>query len=193
VLPFRPGANPSALDWGIPIPALHGQNIFPSLSSVFALLAAERPGQCWGQLEEFLLEAGVNSSEHILLAEPTVLAFVGNMGTRQATVLRNYAKRVVLPVLGLHGTYQEDEIDDEDCANAPPTCKRSLDLGDSVVRSLYKKPKTEHVDDTPATPIQAADQDLLNDEFNDEEVDGYDSDSEEYEPNSDDDEGEDDV
>jgi hypothetical protein len=74
--------------------------------------------------------------------------------------------------------------------DAPPTCKRSLDLGDSVVHSLYKKPKTEHVDDTPVTPIQAADQDLLNDEFNDEEDD---SDSEEYEPDSDDDEGEDEI
>jgi len=64
------------------------------------LLASERPGIFWSQLEEFLWEAGVNSSEHILLADPTVLALVGNMGAQQATVLRNYVKCVVLPVLG---------------------------------------------------------------------------------------------
>ena len=70
-------------------------------------------------MEEFLWEAGVNSSEHILLADPTVLALVGNMGAQQATVLHNYAKRVVLPVLGLQGTYQEDVNVDEARSTEP--------------------------------------------------------------------------
>ena len=112
-------ANPSALSWGTPIPAIRGQNIFPPLSSVMALVASERPQYGWNQLEEFLWEAGVNSLEHILLADPTVLALIGNMGKQHATVLCNYAKCVVLPVLGLQGTYQEDESVDED----PSTCK----------------------------------------------------------------------
>ena len=66
-----------------------------------ALLDSKRPGKYWIQLEGFLREAGVSSSEHILLADPTVLALVGNMGTQKAIVLCNYAKRIVLPVLGL--------------------------------------------------------------------------------------------
>ena len=94
-------------------------------------------------MEVFLWEAGVYSSEHILLADSTILAFVGNMGARQATVLHNYTKRVVLPVLGLRGTYQEDENVDDDPTSSPHTRKRSLNLGESVVHHLYKRPRTE--------------------------------------------------
>ena len=65
------------------------------------------------------------------------------MEKQHATVLRNYAKCVVLPVLGLQGTYQEDESVDEDPTSAPSTCKRVLDLGESLVHSLYKKPKID--------------------------------------------------
>jgi hypothetical protein len=117
-----------------------------------ALLASERPGQHWNQLEMFLLEAGVYSSEHILLADPLVLSFVGNMGAKQTKVLRNYAKRVVLPVLGLRGTYQEDEdsdIDGDHIISTPPTRKRRLDLGEAVVHNFFKKPKVEPVDVQP--------------------------------------------
>ncbi|KAF8548632.1 hypothetical protein OG21DRAFT_1387956, partial [Imleria badia] len=87
------------------IPEVHVtiQNITPDGSS----LTSARPGLYWNQLEVFLWEAGITSSEHILLADPTVLALVGDMGTRRAIVLRNHAKRLVLPVLGLRGTYQE--------------------------------------------------------------------------------------
>ena len=77
--------------WGMPIPALNGWNIFPPLSSVIVLLASKHPGNGWNQLEGFLWEVGVNSLEHILLADLTVLALVGNMEVQQATVLRNYA------------------------------------------------------------------------------------------------------
>ena len=116
-----------------------------------ALLDSERPGQYWNQLEGFLREAGVSSSEHILLADPTVLALVGNMGTQKAIVLRNYAKRIVLPVLGLRGTYQEDEKEDEDPTSISLTRKRPLDLGESIVQSFYKKPKIEPM--TPPKPL----------------------------------------
>ena len=124
------------------------------------VLASERPGTCWDQLAEFLWEAGVNSSEHILLADPTVLALVGNMGTRQATVLRNYAKRVVLPVLGLKGTYEEDE-NAEDPTSTALTRKRPLDLGESAVYGIYKKPKINDADQTPETPPYEPDLDIF--------------------------------
>ena len=123
------------------------------------LLASERPGIFWSQLEEFLWEAGVNSSEHILLADPTVLALVGNMGAQQATVLRNYAKHVVLPVLGLQGTYQED-VNVDEARSTEPTRKRPLDLGESVIYGLYKKPRIDDADRTPTPPPYEDDLDI---------------------------------
>lgn len=123
---------------------------------MIALLDSERPGKYWNQLDIFLREAGIYSSEHILLADATVLALVGNMGTHQATILRNYAKRVVLPVLGLKYTYQEEEDENQDMATVAQTGKRRLDLGESIVHSLYKKQKTEPVVD-PAPNLPAED------------------------------------
>ena len=66
-----------------------------------ALLASKRPGLHWNQLEVFLHEAGITSLEHILLADPTVLALIGNMMIQQVIVLQNHAKYLVLPILGL--------------------------------------------------------------------------------------------
>ena len=101
-LPNLADSDALSHQWGTPnTPTFHGQSsIFPPLSSVMALLTSNHPGKFWNQLEEFLWEAGVNSSEHILLADPTVLALIGNMGKQQATVLRNCARRVILPALG---------------------------------------------------------------------------------------------
>ena len=75
------------------------------------------------------------------------------MGAQQATVLHNYAKHVILPILGLQGTYQEDENIDEDPISAPPTCKQSLNLGESVVYGLYKKERISN-SDIPTPPSE---------------------------------------
>ena len=91
---------------------------------MIALLDSEHPGKYWNQLGIFLQEAGIYSSEHILLADATVLALVGNLGTRQVTILQNYAKRVVLPVLGLKYTYQEEQDENQDMATVAQTGKR---------------------------------------------------------------------
>ena len=194
--------NPSALSWGMPIPALHRQNIFPPLSLVITLLASEHPGNCWNQLEEFLWEAGVYSSEHILLTDPTVLALVGNIGAWQATVLRNCAKHVILAILGLQGTYQEDENINDDPTSAAPTYKWPLDLGESVVYGLYKKQRISN-SDIPTPPSEndlgeyLVDNQNPNFEFDnraaemeDEEGKGSDSDEEEDKLYSEDAEGE---
>ena len=47
VTPSQSSANSSALSWGTPVPALQGQNNFPPLSAVIALLVSERPGVQW--------------------------------------------------------------------------------------------------------------------------------------------------
>ena len=120
------------------------------------------------------------------------------MGTKQATVLQNYAKHVVLSVLGLRGTYQEDE-NDEEPTSAPATCKRPLDLRESVVHSLYKKPKINHPDNIAPLPAPPSDNDhntyhldenWLDIKFDDEIEDNNSEDSEEDEIYSDN-EGED--
>ncbi len=49
-------------------------------------------------------------------------------------MLCNYVKRIVLPVLRLNGTYQEDEnVEEKDPTSAPSTHKQALDLGESVI------------------------------------------------------------
>jgi hypothetical protein len=46
-----------------------------------------------------------------------VLCVIGNIGKTRARVLRNYAKRSVLPLLGLRGNYDDPEIASPDKAN----------------------------------------------------------------------------
>ena len=91
------------------------------------------------------MEAGVYSSKDILLADPTVLALIENMGAWQATVLHNYAKHVILPILGLQGTYQEDENVDEDPISVPPTSNNPSILGNllSTVSTRSKGSATQ--------------------------------------------------
>jgi hypothetical protein len=43
-----------------------------------------------------------------------VLCVIGDMGKGRARVLRNYAKRSVLPLLGLQGNYDDPEIPSPD-------------------------------------------------------------------------------
>ena len=45
------------------------------------------------------------------------MCVVGNMGKARARVLRNYAKRSVLPLLGLKDNYDEPEISSLDKGN----------------------------------------------------------------------------
>jgi len=39
---------------------------------------------------------------------------IGDMGLAQARILHNYAKRMVLPVLGLQGNYKEPDLKDKE-------------------------------------------------------------------------------
>ena len=59
------------------------------------------------------------TSEQILLVPEDVLSIIGIMGVARARILHNYAKRVVLPVLGLSGTHEEPELDINDDIGEP--------------------------------------------------------------------------
>ncbi|KAG1796097.1 hypothetical protein EV424DRAFT_1353305 [Suillus variegatus] len=63
----------------------------------------------------------VLSSQVILLPED-VLSVIGNMGQRRARILRNYAKRTVLPLLGLINSYEEPEIPSPGTQNKGKEC-----------------------------------------------------------------------
>lgn len=75
------------------------------------LVKANKPGQGFSDIEQVLLEAGIFTSEQILLLPEDVLSAINNIGRPRARLLRNYAKHVVLPLLGLPIHYEEPEID----------------------------------------------------------------------------------
>ena len=78
------------------------------------MIEADRPGKGFAELEGVLEEAGLVSSSHLVMLPEDVLCVVGNMGKVRARVLRNYAKRSVLPLLGLKDNYDEPEISSPD-------------------------------------------------------------------------------
>jgi hypothetical protein len=84
--------------------------LFPPVSEVIALVEVDKPGEDFGKLENVLLEAGIVTSEQLLLLPEDVLCVIGYMGQARARILRNYAKRIVLPLLGLRGNYEEPEL-----------------------------------------------------------------------------------
>jgi hypothetical protein len=86
-------------------------NIFPLVGEVTKLIEADKPGQGFGELEQVLLEAGLFTSEQILLLPEDVLSAISEIGRPQARILCNYAKCLVLPLLGLLRNYKEPEIE----------------------------------------------------------------------------------
>ncbi|KAF8234676.1 hypothetical protein L208DRAFT_1006158, partial [Tricholoma matsutake] len=85
-------------------------SLFPPVSDVIKMIEFDKPGKGFDRLLYVMLEAGMVTSEQILLVPEDVLSVIGVMGQARARILRNYAKRVVLPMLGLVGKYEEPEI-----------------------------------------------------------------------------------
>jgi hypothetical protein len=86
-------------------------NVFPLVGEVIKLVNADKPGQGFRELEQVLLEAGIFTSEQILLLPEDVLSAINDIGRPRARILRNYAKRVVLPLLGLLINHEEPEFE----------------------------------------------------------------------------------
>jgi hypothetical protein len=80
------------------------------VEEVIKLVEVDKPDRQFRQLLDYLLEAGITSSEELLLCPEDVLGVIGHMGLSRARILRNYSKRIVLPALGLQGNYEEPEI-----------------------------------------------------------------------------------
>jgi hypothetical protein len=105
--------------------------LFPPVSEVIALVKANKPEEDFGELECVLLEAGIVTSEQLLLLPEDVLCVVGYMGQARARILRNHAKRIVLPLLGLRGNYEEPDIvvdrEVKHCCGSQETGAESID------------------------------------------------------------------
>jgi hypothetical protein len=87
---------------------------YPLIKCVLELIEADKPGKGYAKLEGALTEAGLVLSSHLVMLPEDVLCVIGDMGKGRARVLRNYAKRSVLPLLGLQGNYDDPEIPSPD-------------------------------------------------------------------------------
>ena len=54
------------------------------------------------------------SSDQILLLPEDVLAVIGGIGSVRARTLRNYAKRLITPLLGFQLNWEKPELDKDD-------------------------------------------------------------------------------
>ncbi|KAG1811050.1 hypothetical protein EV424DRAFT_1327815 [Suillus variegatus] len=82
---------------------------YPKIGVLLALIDVEKPELRIRELETSLLDAGVVLSSQVMLLPEDVLSVIGDMGQKQARILRNYAKQIVLPLLGLVNSYEEPE------------------------------------------------------------------------------------
>ncbi|KIL54471.1 hypothetical protein M378DRAFT_92481 [Amanita muscaria Koide BX008] len=95
----------------VPSPSsFSASSVFPPVSDVIKMIEVDKPGKGFDHLLYAMLEAGMVTSDQILLVPEDVLSMIGVMGQARARILRNYARRVVLPMLGLAGKYEEPEI-----------------------------------------------------------------------------------
>jgi hypothetical protein len=75
------------------------------------ILHADKPEWGFDKLENDLVVAGFFTADQVLIPPESVLMFLGDMGLARARALCNYARRLVLPILGLLGNYDQPEID----------------------------------------------------------------------------------
>ncbi|KAG2140763.1 hypothetical protein BD769DRAFT_1333934, partial [Suillus cothurnatus] len=90
---------------------------YPGIGALLGLINIDEPELQFTDLETSLLDAGVVSSSQVILLPEDVLSVIGDMGQKRARVLRNYAKHIILPLLGLINSYEEPEIQEPGTQN----------------------------------------------------------------------------
>ena len=98
---------------------------------------------------------GITTAEQLLLIPEDVLSVIGNMGPARARVLRNYTKRVILPLLGLRGDYEDPEItvdpkakeDKHTCQETKASIDDIVDISESGNDDENDKSTTSNEDD----------------------------------------------
>lgn len=86
-------------------------------------------------LEQTLLEAGISRSSQILMIPEDVLCIAGAIPQWQSRILRNVARQMIAPLLGLQGIYDDPEIPSEilnsinpQLLGAPITCEEEEEV-----------------------------------------------------------------
>ncbi|KAG2358376.1 hypothetical protein BDR07DRAFT_1379429 [Suillus spraguei] len=95
---------------------------YPKIGVLLALVDAEKPELRIHELETSLLDAGVVLSSQVMLLPKDVLSVIGNMGQKQAKILHNCAKWIVLLLLGLVNSYEEPEAPSSGTQNKGKEC-----------------------------------------------------------------------
>jgi hypothetical protein len=125
--PPQPMWSPSILEF----------TLFPSARDLLKLVDADKPGQSFNELIDSLLDAGIYSSELVLIVPEDVLGVIGGMGLARARILRNYAKRAVLPLIGLHGNYKDPEVEEnKQVTNETDSLPTDVDVNKDNVEHL---------------------------------------------------------
>jgi hypothetical protein len=84
---------------------------YPPIKRLLEILHADKPEWRFDKLENDLVMAGLFTADQVLVPPESVLMFLGDMGLARARALRNYARRLVLPILGVQDNYDQPEID----------------------------------------------------------------------------------
>ncbi|KAG1885933.1 uncharacterized protein F5891DRAFT_1201300 [Suillus fuscotomentosus] len=108
---------------------------YPKIGVLLALIDAEKPELRICELETSLLDAGVVLLSQVMLLPEDVLSVIGNMGQKQARILHNYTKQIVLPLLGLISSYEEPEIEEPEAFSAGTQNKgkeRAIEIEDDL-------------------------------------------------------------
>ena len=84
---------------------------YPPIKQLLDNLHADKPEWGFDKLENDLVMAGFYTADQVIIPPESVLMFLGDMGLARARALRNYARHLVLPILGLPGNYNQPEID----------------------------------------------------------------------------------
>lgn len=93
------------------IPSLMAHmSIFPYTQQLMEIVKAAKPGQGFAELEGALYEAGLISSDQILLLTEDALGVIGDMGVAHAQILQNHARCLIFPLLGFQNTYARPEL-----------------------------------------------------------------------------------
>lgn len=85
----------------------NGDSIFPAIRVIIQGLEAEQPDVSFGDLEQKFLDAGITESPQILVLPEHVLCVVGELDLFHVRILRNYTRRIILPLLGFANTYDD--------------------------------------------------------------------------------------
>ncbi|KAG1851556.1 hypothetical protein C8R48DRAFT_612642 [Suillus tomentosus] len=116
---------------------------YPKIGVLLVLIDAEKPELRIRELETSLLDAGVVLSSQVMLLPEDVLSVIGDMGQKQARILRNYAKRIVLPLLGLISSYEEPEIEEPE-AFSTGTQNKGKERAIEIEDDLWQEGESEY-------------------------------------------------